>query len=398
MQRVAIVYDYLPSLGGGGERLLEELVNHFSGNVDLYFGFTVESAYSRGYLERIRNKIGKNHLHLGPSVRFFKTISFRLCNYLLPQLLQSLNLQHYDLVISLTAFLGHSIKPPVHGKHIIYFNTPARFLWNLTHTQTFLKKITGKFLVTDVMKYRSQLYDLSGVHRTRHLLSISRAVQNRVSSFYNLPSRILYPASVPAALLSQELMSPALREQLGNYYTHISRIESYKNIDLALDTWKHFGIQTPLVIMGDGPYMKTMSKKLRKMYGKPTPLTLQGVSHECNSYGPIILTGLIPEEKKFVLLATASAKLSLNDEDFGITKVEALATGTPVIALAAGAAPELISHEQNGILFSEATPEHLYNALILHESTHYKRTAIKQSAKAFTVEAFHLNLERLLHA
>lgn len=99
--KVAIIYDYVPALGGGGERLLQDLVAHFQNNeVTLYFGFTVDSSFSRSYVAKFQETLGKQHVFTGPKIRFFKQIWFRILNFMLPALLHNLDLQKYDLVIS----------------------------------------------------------------------------------------------------------------------------------------------------------------------------------------------------------------------------------------------------------------------------------------------------------
>jgi glycosyltransferase involved in cell wall biosynthesis len=395
--KVAIVYDYLPALGGGAERVLVELAKHFKPEVHLYFGFVVSSPFSKTYIKRLRNEFGAANIHLGPTIRFLPQITFRIYNFLLPSLLQSINFQQYDLVVSYTSFLSHSIVPPVNGKHLLYMNTPARFLWNLSHSQSLLKQVTSIFRITDTMRFRSQLYDLDGINHLKSILVISRAAQERVRAFYNKDSQILYPASVPDELLTTDFQDEAVRLELGNYFTHVSRIESYKNIDLLLDTVFSKKLTDNIVIMGDGPYLSDIRRTLKRMFGVPQKVHLKSISHQGEKYGHVLVTGYIGETEKMKVLANASASFSLNDEDFGITKIESLAVGTPVIGLAAGATPEIIT-AANGVLFSKPTIDALSTAITEHKQKRYDRTYIIESAKKFTLSAFHTNLDKLLHA
>ncbi|MCC7304292.1 glycosyltransferase [bacterium] len=395
--RTAIVYDYVPGLGGGAERVLLELVSHFpSDTIEIFFGFVVDSPFSQSFIKEIQKRIGEENVHLGPKVRFLKPIMFRIMNFLLPAFLHEMNLKDFDLVISYTAFLSHAVIPPVKGRHILYSNTPARFLWNLDHAYSILKQISAPLLITDIMRFRSQMYDLDGIGRIQKILTISKAVQDRVSSFYNKTSDILYPAAVPDELLKVDYFNQELQNELGTYFASVSRIESYKNIDLAIDLFLKHNLPERLIIMGYGPHLPALKAKVRKL--KKSKIYLKSLDREVEQYGNIIFTGFIEEGKKMQVLATASASFSLNDEDFGITKVEPLALGTPVIGLNAGATPEIITDHVNGILFEENTVESLLEAIKKHRKMNYKKDTLKQSAKKFTVSAFHTNLDTILNA
>lgn len=395
--KVAIIYDYVPALGGGGERLLQDLVAHFQNNeVTLYFGFTVDSSFSRSYVAKFQETLGKQHVFTGPKIRFFKQIWFRILNFMLPALLHNLDLQKYDLVISYTAFIAHAIIPPEKGKHLLYMNTPARFLWNLSHSYSILKELSSPFLITDIMRFRSQLYDLDGIQRVPSILAISRATAQRIDSYYNRPATILYPASINDEVLKTDYTNDTLQRELGTYYTHVSRIESYKNLDLLLDLVQKENIPENIVIMGDGPYLPQLRKRLRHL--KQERVVLNSINITLEKYGNVFLTGFIEETKKMQILANASASFALNDEDFGITKVESLAVGTPIIGLEAGATPELIQEGKNGVLFQNPTTEALVSAIQKHRGNSYNKKTLRDSAKMFTTSAFHTNLEKLLHA
>lgn len=399
--KTAVVYDYLPELGGGGERALREVITHFAPDVEVFFGFVVDSPFSREWLRSLKKEIGATRIHVGPKLRLLKPIVFRIYNYLLPSLLQRYNFQQFDLVFSFTAFLSHSIIPPVKGKHLLYMNTPARFLWNLQHAHSILKTLTSPFLITDAMKFRSQLYDLDAIEHTKTIVAISQAVRERIGSFYGRNSSIVHPPSVPDLLLKQQFeTTPAIQAEFGEYYTYAGRIESYKNLDLLLDTLKtgKFPPSQQVIIMGAGPYLRNIRRRLKTMYGPAKRLTSSTLGIPLERFNHVFLTGYIVEDKKMQVLAAASAFLSLNDEDFGITKVEALAVGTPVIALRAGGAPELIDEGKNGTLFDETTPESLLSAIEKHRSYSYNRPVIRHSAKPFTISAFHANLDKLLYA
>lgn len=395
--KTAIVYDYVPAYGGGAERALLELISHFAPDVDVYFGFVVDSPFSRDFLAKLRDLYTPPRIHTGPILKHIKSIGFRLLNFYLPSLLQKFHLQNYDLVISYTAFLSHSIIPPVKGRHILYQNTPARFLWNLSHAQSLLKKVTAVFKITDIMRFRSRLYDLAAIERTPQILAISEAVQERIKTFYNRESTVLYPASGTNESFTRNYDSPELKNRIGKYICHVSRVESFKNIDLAIE----YAISTPsaykMLIVGDGPYLQDLLLKVQKHFNQEI-IEIPELQVKAKKFGNLIFTGYLNEEAKMKVFANAEAALSLNDEDFGITKVEPIALGTPVIALNAGAAKEVVHHGQNGLLFDKADVGSFVAVLRLFEKMKFDREIVRKTATKFTTEAFHDNLDRLLNA
>lgn len=399
--KTAIVHDYLPAIGGGGERSLRMFIDHFAPQVDVYFGFVVDSPYSRTTLAELRKSLGSEHVHTGPLVKQPREFWFRIMNFMLTALLQQYNFTDYDLVISHTAFLGHSIVPPISGRHILYTMTPARFLWNLPHTSSILKRLSAVLLVTDLMKFRAQLYDLSSAEKVPTIWANSQATAQRVASFYNRSAAVLYPPAIQEELLAQYPVDATLLSDFGSYFTHVSRIDSYKNIDLLLSAYETHNISEISIIMGDGHHLKSLKKRATARFGPSHHIMLRfdnGQTHRALQSGKIIFTGNIQEDLKFRIIASASAQFSLNDEDFGITKVEALAMGTPVIALNAGAAAEVVNNGVTGVLFSDNTPQSLIEAIQQHRMLTYDKSKLIQFAKQFTIEQFHHKLDQLLHA
>jgi glycosyltransferase involved in cell wall biosynthesis len=225
---------------------------------------------------------------------------------------------------------------------------------------------------------------------------------------------VLYPPSYEEQLISTDYTNSNIAQQFGGeYYTHVSRIESYKNIDLVLDYVERFNPNFRMVIMGNGPYLTTLENRVRKFTktsGKKGSFTAAAELVTFTRYCNIFFTGFIREQAKFAILANARASFSLNDEDFGITKVESIAVGTPLIALAAGGALDIMPADllvertatdlaiySNGISFRNATAENLRDAIALHEKTSYSKDAIRQSAAPFSIRNFHRKLEKIIN-
>jgi glycosyltransferase involved in cell wall biosynthesis len=122
----------------------------------------------------------------------------------------------------------------------------------------------------------------------------------------------------------------------------VGRLMGYKNVALMLDAFRLLP-DWHLTVVGDGP--------LRARLQAQAPAN-------------VLFTGPQPEADKQRLLQTASAFVFAAVEDFGIAPAEALAAGTPVVALARGGALDYLRHGENAWLFDAATPEALAQALV----------------------------------
>jgi glycosyltransferase involved in cell wall biosynthesis len=76
------------------------------------------------------------------------------------------------------------------------------------------------------------------------------------------------------------------------------------------------------------------------------------------------------------------------EEDFGITPLEANASGRPVIAFRAGGATETVRDGVTGVLFAEQTPESLAEAVRRAAAIPWNAALIREHAEAYAVERF----------
>jgi glycosyltransferase involved in cell wall biosynthesis len=230
--------------------------------------------------------------------------------------------------------------------------------------------------------------------------AISEAVAQRVETFYNkAPISVIYPPSIDESFLDNDFRDTALMREVGTFFAFVARLESYKNIELLIELAAKSAMTEKIFIMGDGPHKKALLQKATQLLSeKPSTFSIKAIKQDVTKIGPLYFTGYIDEVKKFQVLASASASFSLNDEDFGITKVESLAVGTPVIAYIGGSTPEVVNHGKNGLIFEDPTVDSLAAVIKLHRILTYDKTFIKESARKFSTQAFHHNLDLLIHA
>jgi len=131
------------------------------------------------------------------------------------------------------------------------------------------------------------------------------------------------------------------------------------------------------VVVGDGPD----NKRLRKLAG-PTVTFLGKVSD-----------AVLEEE-----YARASALIFPGLDDFGITPVEALASGTPVIAYKAGGALDYIVPNKTGLFFDEPTSKSLAQALRTFRGERYSAPAIANFTHRFSRETFQRSMARFIQS
>lgn len=393
--KIAVVYDYIPPMGGGAERVLLDILAAFPQS-DLFIGAQVVTEFSNAYIEEIKLKFPEVTLHIGRKISAGDPFSFRFFHYSLPQEMQQFSFEEYDTIVCYTSFLAHTIKGGSRAKKIIYMNTPARMLWHLSHSTSTLKMLTPKEILT-VAKSPLLLQDIQGMRTADKVFCISHAVKERIFSSYNQAAEVIYP-SVHFPEITDSITAKAnqMKEIFGNYFLHISRIESYKNIDSFVVAAEKDPKSRTFIVAGHGPYFEKLLQNSEKRYGvaaQTVYLTELGITAKKiqNTY----FLGNVSEEIKWPLITAANATFSLNDEDFGITKVESLAMGTPVIGTNEGATPEVIEHTLGGILLSDSSVQSILTGIEQLEQVAWDTKKLRAKAEEFTPDRFISKIQKL---
>jgi glycosyltransferase involved in cell wall biosynthesis len=163
----------------------------------------------------------------------------------------------------------------------------------------------------------------------------------------------------------------------GDYFLVVSRLTRSKKVDVAIEAFNKLNIS--LVVVGSG----TEEEHLREQAKKN-----------------ITFTGFVDDETLATLYAGARALIFPSEEDFGMTAVEALSFGTPVIAFEYGGVREIIEIGITGETFHAQTPEVLAEGVrrFLQREGKYDESTMKQSAKRFGRERFQEELKKLVRA
>lgn len=357
MKKVAIVHYWLVGMRGG-EKVIEALLSIYP-EADIYTHVLDEAAISEKILRRVKGCTFINRL---PAARKL----YQSYLPLMPLALEQLDLRGYDLVISSESGPAKGVVTDPGVLHICYCHTPMRYIWDMYHDY---RERAGWFkrLMMPLLAHYLRIWDWSSAQRVTYFVANSRFVAQRIRSFYNRPAEVIHP---PVAV--DEF---CLSEGKDDYYLLVGELVGYKRADLAISAFAENGRR--LKVVGGGEQFSELSRKA-------------GANVE--------FLGKVDFSTLKTLYSRARALVFPGVEDFGIVPVEALASGTPVIAYAKGGALETVVPGKTGLLFAEQTPASLNAALDAFERCEgdFGPEALRVFARNFAVEEFVRKFSRLV--
>jgi len=299
---------------------------------------------------------------------FFDSIPLankRLLLPLYPAAFESFDLRGYDVILSITSAFAHGVRVPPGARHLCYCLTPARFLWN--YADYVEREQIGRLprLVLPLFIARLRAWDHRAAERVTQFVAISEAVRARIAKYYQRAATIIHPP-VDAARFS-------VSSARADYFLILARLVPYKRIDLAVQAFNELGL--PLVIAGEGrdrARLQALAQSNVQFLGRPS------------------------DEHARALLARCRAFVFPGEEDFGITPLEANASGKPVIAFAGGGAAETIVEGVTGEFFREPTASSLANVVRAFDDAKYDALTIRRHAEKFSVAVFKEKLTRAI--
>lgn len=347
--KVALVHDYL-SQDGGAERVLKALHEIYP-SAPIFVLFYDKQKTPPYFLAQ---DLRYTFLQFMP----FGVSHYRLYLALMPFATERHDLSEFDVIISSTSAFAKGILTPAHGLHICYCHTPTRYLWTDTHSyieDLNYNRLVKAFLPPLISRLRS--WDQMSAQRVDHFIANSENVRHRVQKYYRREADVIYPP-VDTHLFK-------ISDSLGDYYLAGGRLVPYKRFDLVVKVFNRLG--WPLKIFGVGPE----EEKLKIM-----------------AKSNIEFMGPVSEVAKTELYSRALAFIHPQVEDFGITAVESMASGRPVIALANGGALETVVEGVTGCFFNEPTWEALLDLLMRFDPTGFEPVKIREHATRFSADNF----------
>ncbi len=344
-----LVHDWLTSAVGGGENVLKEI--HKLLPSPIYTLLSDPEKLQGTYFQDLE-------IHTS----FIQKLPFAFKKYrnylpLFPLAIESFDLSSFDLIISSSHCVAKGVKKSSGQLHICYCHTPVRYAWDLM--DNYLKDTRGpkKLLATGFLKYIRN-WDARVSNRVDHFIANSNYVAGRIKKFYAREAEVIYPP------VNTHLFE--LKETKEDYYISTSRLVQNKRVDLLVEAFSQMP-DKKLLIIGEGPERKKLEKKATQN---------------------IVFLGYQTESELKKYLQNAKAFVFAAIEDFGIAPVEAMASGTPVIALGIGGALETVIPGITGVFFSEQTPASLIEGVKKFENLTFDPKECRVRAEEFSLEIF----------
>ncbi|OGF30741.1 hypothetical protein A3H09_01000 [Candidatus Falkowbacteria bacterium RIFCSPLOWO2_12_FULL_45_13] len=371
--RVALIHDHLAQ-DGGAERVLKVLADMFPQapiHTLLYEKKNADRYYRQRRIETsIIQKLPGGISHYQWYMPF------------MPMAVEFFDLSKYNLVISDSSSFAKGVITSSHTLHICYCHTPTRYLWSDTHQYINELKYNKYFkkIISLVLNY-IRIWDKLAADRVDQYIANSHFVARRIKKYYKREAAVIYPPV--------EIEQFKIASEVGDYFLIGGRLAPYKRVDLVIEAFNKLGIRNyelriknkiitlKLKIFGDGLDMARL-KKLAA--GNPN----------------IEFLGRVDDETKAELYGRCLAFIYPQEEDFGITAVEAMASGRPVIAYARGGALETVQDGVSGIFFNEQTADSLMQAVLSFDPLKFNSEAIKQHAERFSVARFKKEIQEFI--
>lgn len=355
---VAITTDSLVTYGGA-DRILESLIKIYP-KADIY-----TSLFNEGMYPSLKdNKVYPSFLQKFP----FKKALFRHYGPFSPIAFEQFRFEKYDLVISLSAGPAKGVITVPGTKHIGIILTPPRYQWGAP-VNSRASRFKGLYaFLSPYADHYLRLWDFEASKRPDRLVSISQFIQKRVNKYYDRESDIIYPGA------DEKLWHPDKKEKVSesDYFFIASRLYDYKRIDIAIRACNK--LKKNLVIMGSGPD----EKYLKKIAGP----TIKFYPYEAD-------TSVIRR-----YMSQAKAFLFPGIEDFGLTPIESMMCGTPVIAYNLGGVKETVQNKITGVFFNYHTPDSMMTAIEEFEGLKLKEKLIIKRGNEFSEKNFIKNLKK----
>jgi glycosyltransferase involved in cell wall biosynthesis len=278
---------------------------------------------------------------------------------LYPLAFGGLRLDGYDVVISNKSAFCLGVQSRPETQHICYCLTPTRYVWDFdAYVSREQIGATARRLVRPFLGWM-QRWERRAADRVDSFVAISGEIQQRIQRVYGRDSRIIHPPVDTGRFAAASGVSQ------DDYYLIVSRLVPYKRIDLAVRAFTQLGL--PLWISGSGR----------------DRASLEALA------GPTVrFLGRVPDEELPGLMARCRAFVFPGLEDFGITPVQAMAAGRPVIAFAGGGARDYVVEGVTGVFFHEQTVEALVEAVGGFDDRGYESEAIRSHAEQFDTSRF----------
>ena len=346
--RVAVIHDWLTGMRGG-EQVLEGILQclpdaeiftlfHFQGSVSpLIESRTIHTSS----LQRPASRIDD----------YRKLLPF------FPRAARSWDLSSFDTIVSSSHCVAKGVRA-LGRPHLCYCHTPMRYIWD-RFDDYFPRSKPVQRAAMSLIAPRLRAWDVKTASEVTQFVSNSQFVRERIRAHYSRDAEVIAP------FVDESFLHAPMPDGRGDEHVIVSALVPYKRVELAIEAFA--GTPRKLSIVGTGP----MLERLRR-----------------SAPPNVSLAGYVSRDALISRLARARSLLLPGVEDFGITPLEAMAVGTPVVALKAGGVLDSVEDGATGILFGEATVQSLRGALDEVERRQWNPELLRGHAAAFSRARF----------
>lgn len=334
--KIALVHDQLGEFGGAERVLLA--ISEIWPKAPIYTAYVRRGSPA---WERFKDKdIRASWAQYIPG---FSTKLHSPLRFLAPAIWNSFDFSGYDVILGSSSwYITKGFARKGKAVEICYCHTPPRWLYGYPTSVNWQRYALVRAYAT-VVGFFMRHYDFESAQKVDYFIANSLETQRRIKKFYRRDAAVIYPPiDLPRV--------PKVKK--GKYYLFVSRPVGGKGLELAVAATKKLGVPLKVVGAAGGHYVS--DTELARLYAGA---------------------------KAFLALAT--------DEDFGMTPVEAMSMGTPVIAYAGGGYTESVVEGKTGIFFKD----NLVSAIQKFETMKFNSEDCILQAKKLSKERFKTELK-----
>lgn len=359
MKKIALAHDHLFQIGGA-EKVLAALSDLY-GKAPI---FTLINSNNISNKILPQADIRTSNLQKIPGINFL----FKFFLLSMPKAWEKTDLSSYDIIISSSSAFVKGFYKGNNSKHICYCHAPTRYLWD--DKEEYLMNLPeGKVLKFFLPRFLNKLqnWDFSKAQEADYLIANSNFIADKIKKHYKRDAMVIYP---PVKVDEFQLA-----DKIEDYFLIVSRLRPYKKVDLAIKAFNN--LKMPLKIIGSGSELHRLKK----------------IAHS-----NIEFLGELDDNQRNYYLSRCRAFIYPQVEDFGISALEAMASGRPVIAYARGGALETVVEGLSGTFFEDQTWESLAHKILRFNDSQYDKNKIREYARNFDEDIFKNKILNLVNS